>query len=105
MRTTELYSEIKDLNLAYLMLAQQMLSEDREGAMFKLGISEDVAEMLGNLTPGQILRMAGSAMLLCRFRFDDGLLMNLLSNHKLDPGAATMHATILAADRPVEALA
>ncbi|MCU0879843.1 MAG: flagellar transcriptional regulator FlhD [Pirellulaceae bacterium] len=105
MKTTELFSEIKELNLAYLMLAQHMLKEDREAAMFKLGVSDDVAEMLGNITPGQLLRMASSSMLLCRFRFDDRLVLNLLSNHKLDAGTATMHATILAADRPVESIA
>ena len=104
-KAAELYNEIREINLAYLMLAQQMLREDREAAMFKLGIADDVAEMVGNLTPGQLLRMAGSAMLLCRFRFDDCLLLNLLSSHKLDPGAATVHATILAADRPVESIA
>jgi flagellar transcriptional activator FlhD len=86
------------------MLAQQMLHEDRDVAMFRLGISEEIAEMLDSLTPGQILKMAGANLLLCRFRFDDRLLLGLLSSHDRDAGTARMHATILAADKPVEAI-
>ena len=61
MRIAELYNEIKELNLAYLMLAQQMLHEDRDVAMFRLGISEDIAALLNSLTPGQVRKMAGES--------------------------------------------
>jgi flagellar transcriptional activator FlhD len=98
-------SEIRELNLSYLMLAQQLIQSDRAGAMFKLGIGEDVADIIENLSPAQILRMASSEMLLCRFRFDDTLLLNLLGNHGRENSAARIHATILAATKPVEHLA
>ncbi|NTU62016.1 MAG: flagellar transcriptional regulator FlhD [Chloroflexi bacterium] len=105
MRSAELHNEMKELNLAYLMLAQQLIREDRDIAMFRLGISDDIAELLGNLTPGQVLKMSGSDMLLCRFRFDDRLLLGLLSSHDRESGMARLHAMILAADKPVEAIA
>lgn len=105
MNGTNVNSEIRELNLAYLMLAQQMLLNNRESAMFKLGLGEDVAEIIEKLSPGQILRMASSDMLLCRFRFDDELLVNLLTNHDRDSQVSRLHATILAASRPVEHLA
>ena len=105
MKGMNLASEIKELNLSYLMLAQQMLRSDREGAMFKLGVGEDIADVIENLSPGQILRMASNDMLLCCFRFDDTLLLNLISNHERDNPATRIHATILAASRPVEHLA
>lgn len=98
-------SEIRELNLSYLMLAQQLIQADRVGAMFKLGVGEDVADIIENLSPAQILRMASSEMLLCRFRFDDTLLLNLLSNHGRENSAARIHATILATSKPVEHLA
>jgi flagellar transcriptional activator FlhD len=101
MTTANINHEIKELNLAYLMLAQQMLNADREAAMLKLGVGEDVADMIGKLSPGQILRMAAGDMLICQFRFDDTLLLNLLSNHDRDNQAARIHATILAAATPV----
>lgn len=102
MRVVELQNEIRELNLAYLMLAQQMIREEREAAMFRLGISEEIAALIGSLTPGQLLRMAGADLLLCRFRFDDRLLLGLLSNHDRDDGTGRVHAMILAADKPVE---
>lgn len=98
-------SEIRELNLSYLMLAQQMLQADREGAMLKLGVGEDVAEIIENLSPAQILRMASSDMILCRFRFDDALLLNLMSGHSQNSAASRIHAAIIAASKPVEHLA
>jgi len=97
-------NEIRELNLSYLMLAQQMIMADKAGAMFKLGVGEDVAEVIENLSPAQILRMASSEMLLCRFRFDDTLLLNLLGNHGSEGVVSRIHATILAASKPVEHL-
>lgn len=105
MKTTDTYNDIKEVNLAYLMLAQNMIRADREAAIFRLGISEEIADMLDRLTPGQVLKMAGSNMLLCNFRFDDTLLLNLLANHERDPNVAHVHAAILAAGKSVETMA
>lgn len=105
MKSTDTYNDIKEVNLAYLMLAQNMVRSDRETAIFRLGVSEEIADILERLTPGQVLKMSGSDMLLCNFRFDDTLLLNLLSNHERDRGVGHIHAAILAAGRPVEAVA
>jgi len=70
--------------------------------MFKLGVGEDIAEIIENLSPAQILRMASNDLLLCRFRFDDTLLLNLLGNHGRDNAVARIHANIIAATKPVE---
>ena len=105
MKSTDTYNDIKEVNLAYLMLAQSMVRSDRETAIFRLGVSEEIADILERLTPGQVLKMAGSDMLLCNFRFDDTLLLNLLSNHERDRGVGHVHAAILAAGRPVETVA
>lgn len=104
MSTADIYSDIKEVNLAYLMLAQNMVRADREAAIFRLGISSEIADILEKLTPGQVLKMAGSDMLVCSFRFDDALLLNLLSNHERERGVGAVHAAILAAGKPVEAV-
>ena len=52
MRTSDMHAEIRELNLAYLMLAQQMLREDRAAAIYRLGVGEDVAGMLEGLSSG-----------------------------------------------------
>jgi len=105
MSSTDTYNDIKEVNLAYLMLAQNMVRSDREAAIFRLGISAEIADILERLTPGQVLKMAGSDMLVCNFRFDDTLLLNLLSNHERDRGVGQIHAAILAAGKPVETVA
>lgn len=100
----DIANEIRELNLSYLMLAQQILRADRASAMLKLGVGEDVADLIENLSPSQVLRLASSDMLLCQFRFDDTLLLNLMSNHGRENSAARIHAAILAASKPVEHL-
>ena len=105
MKSNDIYNDIKEVNLAYLMLAQSMIRADREGAIFRLGISQEIADILERLTPGQVLRMASSDMLLCSFRFDDNLLVNLLANHERERGIGQIHAAILTAGKPVETVA
>ena len=105
MKVTDTYNEIKEVNLAYLILAQSMVRSDRESAIFRLGISEEIADVVERLTPGQVLKMAGSDMLLCSFRFEDTLLLDLLGNHERDRGVGHIHAAILAAGKPVATIA
>ena len=105
MNTADTYNEIKELNLSYLMLAQQLIRADRETAQYRLGIGTDIADVIDQLTPGQVLKMAGSNMVLCRFRFDDKLLLGLLTSHERDRGTSHTHAAILASARSVEAIA
>ncbi len=87
--------EIRETNLSYLLLAQQLIREDKAEASFRLGISEQVAEVLNNLTTAQILRIASTNMLICRFRFDDEVVWNLLTSHSKDRSVSNVHAAIL----------
>ena len=43
-------AEIRELNLAYLMLAQQMLRSDRATALFRLGIGDDLADVIESMS-------------------------------------------------------
>lgn len=105
MTTSQIQSEIKDANLSYILLAQQMIKEDRESAIFRLGVSEEMADLIAGLTPAQILKMSASSMMLFRFRFDERLLLNMISDFNKDRLMSQAHATILMAGQPVEALA
>jgi flagellar transcriptional activator FlhD len=97
MKLDEMMDEIRDVNLSYLMLAQQMIQNDKTAAVFRLGISQDVADLIETLTPAQILKLAGSGMLVSRFRFDDGLVLNMLTSYTKDRALAQSHAAILMA--------
>ena len=104
MKNPNLQQEIRELNLAFLMLSQQMLKDDRESALFRLGIGAEVAELIESLTPAQLVRMASSQMVLARFRFEDTLLTGLLAGNGRDATTSSLHAAILATSRPVETL-
>lgn len=106
MTADQILAEIREANLSYLMLAQSLVRVDREQALFRLGISEDTAKLIGALTPAQMMKIAASNTLLCRFRMDDDLVWGLLANH--GKGAANdsvnrLHASILMAGRHQEA--
>lgn len=104
MKRPDFQAEIQELNLAYLMLAQQMLRSDRETAMYRLGVGPDVADLLAGLSAAKLVRMASSQVLLPRFRFDDGMLAGLLAGEGRDPASSSLHAAILAAGKSVEEL-
>lgn len=99
MKRSDFQEEIRELNLAYLMLAQKMLREDRETAMFRLGVGDDVADLLSNLSSARLVRMATGQMLLPAFRFADGVLAGLLAGEGRDAASSSIHAAIVAAGK------
>ena len=105
MNTEQLLNEIRETNLAYLLLAQRMVKSDKASAMYRLGISQEVADILDQLSPAQILKMAASNLLLCRFRCDDHAILGLLADHGQRNPMAQTHAAVLMAGQPAAALA
>ena len=105
MRQEKLLEEIRDANLNYLLLALAMIRADRESAIYRLGVSEELAGLLETLSPAQLLKLSGTATLLCRFRYDDNLFLGLLSGHAKERPMVRTHAAIVGANRPVEAVA
>ena len=108
MTDEQLITEIRDANMTYLMLAQNLIRKDKAAALFRLGVSEESAELIASLSAAQMLKIASGTMLLCRFRMDDDMVWNLLTNHtasKVDNDATTkLHASILMAGRFAEAM-
>ena len=81
-----------------------MIRADKAQAMYRLGISEEVAAMIDQLSPSQLMKISGSNQLICRFRFDDDIVWNLLTNHSKSKSSATgtgavagLHANIVMA--------
>jgi flagellar transcriptional activator FlhD len=102
MNTNDMLAEIRDANLSYLMLAQQMIRSDKASAIFRLGISDAIADLIEGLNNSQLLKLAGTNMMLARFRFDDGAILGMLTNHHKERGLAHSHAAILMAGQQVE---
>jgi flagellar transcriptional activator FlhD len=105
MNTMQLQEGIREMNLTYLMLAQQMIKEDKPAAIFRLGLSQDMVDVIANLTPAQVIKMAASNILLCRFRFDENLLLNMVTGFSKDRMMSQAHAAILMSAQPVAELA
>ncbi len=106
MNTEQILAEIREANLSYLMLAQSLIRTDREQALFRLGVSEETAALIGTLTSAQMMKIATTNTLLCRFRMDDDVVWNLITNHgkgAANDGMSRLHASILLAGRHQEA--
>ena len=107
MNADQILAEIRETNLSYLMLAQTLIREDREQALFRLGISEDAADRLASLSAAQVLKIASSNTLVCRMRVDADLVWTLLTNHGKGAGnesTSRLHAAILMAGKHQEAV-
>ncbi len=106
MNADQTLADIREANLSYLMLAQTLIRSDREQALYRLGISEESAQMIGLLSPSQMMKVASGNTLLCRFRMDDDVVWGLLTNHGKSAANETtsrLHASILMAGRHQEA--
>jgi flagellar transcriptional activator FlhD len=106
MTADQILADIREANLSYLMLAQSLIRSDRDQALYRLGISEDTANMIGTLSAAQLMKIAAGNTLLCRFRMDDELVWSLLTSHgksAANDGVARLHASILMAGRHQEA--
>ena len=107
----QLLQEVREVNLAYLVLAQHMIRADRAQALYRLGVSEEVANIIDQLTPAQLMKIAASNQLILRFRFDDDMVWNLLTSHSKTKSTAAgaavagLHANIVMAGQLVDVTA
>ena len=95
-------SEIRDANLNYLMLAQQMIRDDMPSAIYRLGVSKAIADMMVQLSNAQLIKLASSSVMLTRFRFDDTVILGMLTHHNEGYAQAMAHSAILMAGQQVE---
>jgi flagellar transcriptional activator FlhD len=81
MNTEQILAEIRDTNLSYLTLAQTLVSQDRDQALSRLGITEETADLISVLSPAQMRKVASGNTVLCRMRVDDDMVWGLLTDH------------------------
>jgi len=110
MTSEQTLTEIREANLTYLMLSQNLIRQDKAQALFRLGISEASADLIAMLSPSQIMKLASSNMLLCRFRADDERIWRLLTQSNpaartVNESTARLHANLLMSSPFVEAAA
>jgi flagellar transcriptional activator FlhD len=88
-------SEIRDSNLGYLMLAQKMIRLDKPSALYRLGISESIADLIESFSSLQMIKLASSNVMLTRFRFEDEIILAIVSNYQKPLELAAIHSTLL----------
>jgi flagellar transcriptional activator FlhD len=96
--------EIGEINLAYMLLAQKLVKQDRAEAMFRLGVGRELADLLANMSLSQIVKLAASNFLLCSFRLDDRPMFAVVGEGK-EPALQQAHMSILMAARQAQAQA
>lgn len=84
MNAKQIHEEIKETNLSFMLLAQQMIRGDKASAMSSFGVNEEMADLVAGLSPAQLLKMSASNMMLCSFRLDEHVLLDMLSGYKKD---------------------
>jgi len=99
-----LLEQIREANLTYLMLAQQLIRLDMAEAVYRLGVSEESAELIAALSPAQVFKLASSNTLLCRMRADENMVWGLLTSRHSPQRSGNdttqqLHASILMAGR------
>jgi flagellar transcriptional activator FlhD len=101
MNAKQLHEEIKATNLFYMGLVQKMIHADKAGTSSSLGVSKEMADLVAGLSPAQLLKMSATNLLLCSFHFDESVLLNMVTDHKID----RVTSPAFSANQPVAALA
>ncbi len=99
MHTSELLKHIYDINLSYLLLAQRLIVQDKASAMFRLGISEEMADTLATLTLPQMVKLAETNQLVCHFHFDDHQTVTRLTQDSRVDDLQQIHTGIMLSTR------
>lgn len=99
MHISELLKHIYDINLSYLLLAQRLIVQDKASAMFRLGITEEMATSLGALTLPQMVKLAETNQLVCHFRFDNHQTITRLTQDSRVDDLQQIHTGIMLSTR------
>lgn len=81
MNARQRQQEIRETNLCLLQLMQKMIHTDKSVAQATLGISDEMADLVGGLSEAQLLKMSSTGLMMCSFRFDDTVLLDMVGNY------------------------
>lgn len=93
--TARVGSEILELNLAYLSMAQRLLADDYSQAIITLGIEPEIANRLSKLTFSEMYQISNCGMLVCKLRFASVQVWEDFSLHFEDPSGRRKEIALL----------
>lgn len=94
-RQDDLLQKIHSTNLSYLLLAQQLIREDKFAAGFRLGLAEETIDLIKELTLTQLIKLATTSQLICRLRVDSEMVINCLTKESRIDALQQIHTGIM----------
>ncbi|MDF7647134.1 flagellar transcriptional regulator FlhD [Pantoea sp. Acro-805] len=91
----EYLQHIHDMNLSYLLLAQQLIRQDKYAAGFRLGLSEATTDNIKSLTLPQLMKLSSTNQFICRLRIDDEVLIDNLTKDSRIEALQKIHTGII----------
>ena len=105
MHLDEQLQSIHDINLSYLLLAQQLIREDKFAAGFRLGLAEATIDILKDLSLPQLIKLASTNQLICRLRVDNEIVIDHLTKDSRIEALQQMHTGIILSTNLLNSLA
>jgi flagellar transcriptional activator FlhD len=100
----EYLQNIHDINLSYLLLAQQLIRQDKFAAGFRLGLSEGTIDNLKELSLPHLMKLATTNQLICRLRVDDEVVIENLTKDSRIEALQQIHTGIILSTNLLNAL-
>lgn len=89
--------ELQELNLTYLLLAQRLLTKDKEAAMVQLQLNEEIADLILSSPSLKLTRLAKINQCLFSLRIRDARQLEQLVDNERNRGMTQTHAALLLA--------
>lgn len=103
MDNSDIVKQIYGINLSYLLLAQRMLNEDKYSAIYRLGIEKELAETLRGLSLHELVKLAETNQLICKFRFEQAEIIERLTQESRVDDLQQIHTGIMLASNLLQA--
>lgn len=87
--------KIHNSNLSYLLLAQQLIRDDKFAAGFRLGLTEETIDILRDLTLPQLIKLSTTSQLICRLRLDNETVIQCLTRDSRIDALQQIHTGIM----------
>ncbi|WP_337013533.1 flagellar transcriptional regulator FlhD [Pantoea sp. AS142] len=92
----EQIQNINDLNLSYLLLAQQLINQgDKDAASFRLGLPEPLINVLKDLSISQLVKLASTNQVICQLRINSEAVINFLTKDSRIDALQHIHTGII----------
>ena len=92
---SSLLNDIQSVNLSYLLLLQRLLVEDTEMALVRLGLDQEMADLLSGMSVSQLVSLSSCNQLLCELALDDASQLKGVLQGGRDQDFSAMHTAML----------